>query len=189
MEVRLLRRGFVILALIAFILLSSSAMLAQRARKPAKPAEKPLQGKREPEPRPEKPELVIQNGHSDTIRVIVFSPDGNTIASGSTDKTIRLWNAGDGKLIRTIEGHFDSITSLAFHPDGTKLVSGSLDKTVKLWDANTGRLIRSFTDHDLAVDAVAFSPDGKIIASASEDKTVNLIDANSGELIHTIENG
>jgi len=187
MKANLVKGAFLISALIGLVLFCNGALTAQRSRKPAQRIEKAGKGKLASEKIAEKPELVVQNGHADTVRFVAFSPDGEIIASGSSDKTIRLWNTEDGKLIRVMEGHVDGVTSLAFSPDGKKLVSGSLDKTVKVWDPATGRQIRTFTDHDREVNSVAFSPDGKLIASASEDKTVNLLDT-GGALIDTIEN-
>ena len=65
---------------------------------------------------------------------VAFSPDGPTIASGSWDKTIKLWDAASGRELRTLQGHTDGVDSVAFSPDGRTIASGSSDKTIKLWD-------------------------------------------------------
>ena len=70
------------------------------------------------------------------VNSVSFSTDGNTIASGSYDKTIRLWNANTGRHIRTLTGHTHWVYSVAFSPDGKTIASGSSDRTVLLWELN-----------------------------------------------------
>jgi len=73
-------------------------------------------------------------GHSDSVNSVAFSPDGATVASGSGDTTVRLWDAASGALTATLEGHSSIVHSVAFSPDGATVASGSWDKTVRLWD-------------------------------------------------------
>jgi WD40 repeat protein/serine/threonine protein kinase len=126
------------------------------------------------------PEQTIW-GHTDGILGVVFSPDGNTIASAGGDKTIRLWNTRTGKNVRTIRGHIDMVTSVAFSPDGERLASASGDLAnpqkpgeVKVWDTKTGRQLYSLKGHTASVWSVCFSPDGKRLATASWDETVKV---------------
>jgi energy-coupling factor transporter ATP-binding protein EcfA2 len=73
-------------------------------------------------------------GHSKSVNSVSFSPDGKTLASGSYDKTIKVWNLETGKEIRTLNGHSNTVNSVSFSPDGKTLASGSHDKTIKLWN-------------------------------------------------------
>ena len=72
-------------------------------------------------------------GHSETVLGVAFSPDGQYLASGSTDGTVKLWHVESGECTRTMEGHSHEVLSVAFSPDGQYLASGSQDNTVKLW--------------------------------------------------------
>ncbi|KAG9038873.1 hypothetical protein FS837_001160 [Tulasnella sp. UAMH 9824] len=105
-----------------------------------------------------------------------------TIASGSWDKTIRLWDAKTGAPVgEPLKGHDSAINSVAFSQDGKLLASGSDDKTIRLWDAKTGAPVgeplRGHNDH---VNQVAFSPDGKLLVSGSWDQTICLWDVKTG---------
>jgi WD40 repeat protein len=87
--------------------------------------------------------------------------------TASRDKTVKLWDAATGKVLRTFDGHGDHVNSAALSPDGKWLASASSDNTVRVWDANTGDVVAVLRGHTGNVLSVAFSPDGKWLASSS----------------------
>ena len=119
----------------------SSQTLPIEPSKP-EPTETPVNGLKQQTRKPEPlvtPEdfswLCIRTltGHTSYVYSVVISPDGQMLASGSEDKTIKLWNLKTGDLLRTLTGHEDSVLSVAISPDGQTLASGSQDSTIKLW--------------------------------------------------------
>ncbi|KIM21058.1 hypothetical protein M408DRAFT_53919, partial [Serendipita vermifera MAFF 305830] len=131
---------------------------------------------------------VTQNvlvGHEGGLKAISFSPDGKRIVSGSSDKTIRVWDAETGEVVAgPLEGHDGPVLSIGFSPDGRRIVSGSSDRTARVWNAETGELVTEpLKGHADAVNSVGFSPDGKRILSGSSDRTIRVWDVETGEVV------
>ncbi|KAJ3015643.1 UNVERIFIED_CONTAM: POC1 centriolar protein A [Siphonaria sp. JEL0065] len=93
-------------------------------------------------------------GHTSGINSVVISADGETVVSGSDDKTVKLWDTRTGECTRTLEGHTSYVYSVAISADGETVVSGSRDKTVKLWDTQTGKCLESFDSQTRSFDSV-----------------------------------
>ncbi|OYE04328.1 hypothetical protein CDG79_14000 [Nostoc sp. 'Peltigera membranacea cyanobiont' 232] len=128
-------------------------------------------------------ELNTLEGHSSAVLSVVFSPDGQRLASASRDKTIKLWDVATGKAVQTLTGHSSRVNSVVFSPDGQRLASASGDKTIKLWDVATGKAVQTLTGHSSLVNSVVFSPDGQRLASASDDKTIIIWNLDLNKLV------
>ena len=117
------------------------------------------------------------------VLILEFSPDGTRLASGSKDKTVRLWGTDTNEELAILQKHTGWINALAFSSDGKKLASGSTDKTVNLWNTDTGELITTLTGHLNGIVALSFSPDGSTLASGSTDGTIKFWNTETGELL------
>lgn len=134
---------------------------------------------------PEAPN-TLNGGHTASIYSLSQSQDGQTLASGSADNTIKIWDVPTGKLLRTLQGHKAPVWSVVLSRDGKTLISGSADNTIKIWDVSTGTVLHTLTEHTNIVYSVALSPDQQTIVSGSQDFTIKLWNAKTGELIRTL---
>ncbi len=130
--------------------------------------------------------IATLTGHSNSVRSVAFSRDSRTLASGSWDNTIKLWDVQTQREIATLTGRSNSVRSVAFSRDSRTLASGSWDNTIKLWDVQTQRQIATLTGHSNSVRSVAFSPDGRTLASGNGDKTIKLWDVQTQRQIATL---
>src|SRR5271157_1963878 len=160
--------------------LASSVLAAQPL------AEKP------PAPEP----LRTFTGHGEAVQSVAFSADGKSLASGSLDKTAKVWDVATGQERATFRGRAEAdvaannrrlgMDSVAFTPDNKILVAGSLDGTVRVWDVATKRELRTLRGHSSGVLAISIAPDGKTLASASEDRTLRIWEVGTGNQESTL---
>lgn len=115
-------------------------------------------------------------GHTELIEAVAISPDGKTIATGSLDKTVQLWDVARGEPVSPpLIGHQEGVRALAFSPDG-KMIATASDR-VRFWDVSTAQeLVTHYRGHEGRIVALAFSPNGRTMASASWDRTIRLWD-------------
>lgn len=125
-------------------------------------------------------------GHTGFVFAVAFAPDGQTLASGSEDHTIRIWDVQTGQSLRTLTEHTDEVNAVAFSADGKLLVSGSYDRRILIWDVATWTVQARLTGHVGHVYSVALTPDGEKLVSGSEDGTVRLWDVKSATLQETM---
>ena len=133
--------------------------------------------------------LATLEGHTHQINSIAMSPDGTTLASGSRDSTIRLWDTKTFEEMATLRGSDSKIWSLAFSPDGSMLAAGTHGGWVDLWDVASRERTGTLAGHTWWTNAVTFSPDGALLISGAytdEDK-MKVWDVASGELIAVLK--
>jgi WD40 repeat protein len=118
--------------------------------------------------------VAALEGHTGPVLALAFSPDGLWLASGSADRSARLWDVGTGSSRATLRGHAGPVFSVAFSPNGETLATGGWDHSVKLWDPDRGTERFTFMGHSEPVRAVGFAPDRTTLASGSHDGTVRL---------------
>lgn len=108
---------------------------------------------------------------------IQFHPNSNYIATGSTDRSIRLWDVLNGQCVRTYTGHKARVHTLLFSLCGKFLISAGADCSVMFWHLGHGHLVAQLNGHQDTIFTLSFSRDGTILASGGNDDRVNLWDA------------
>ena len=118
---------------------------------------------------------------------LAFSPNGKTLATTSSDRTVTLWDADRAQVRQSLTGHEAEVTAVSFGPKGDRLVSASNDGAIRLWLARTGELSAILRGHGGGVSSVAFSPESGSVASASADGAVKIWDLAQGRERFTLD--
>ena len=140
--------------------------------------------------------LWAKAGHSESVNSVTYSPDGQLLASGSSDRTIKIWRH-DGTFMKSLAIPYDpnaqllDVLSVAISPDGTLIAAGVQQVNggqtefgaVQIWRISNGQLVQNFTGYGDAVNSVAFSPDGQYLASGSKDRSVKVWRMANGTLV------
>lgn len=165
---------------------------------PPEPLVTPKKGSANPKPKPVKPPeqaeplAVLERkltGHTGWVQSVAVSPDGTWAASGSDDKTVKIWDLETGQCRATLKGHTDSVQSVGITPDGKRILSGSVDTSVRVWDAGSGREVAKLEGHTNEVWAVVALRDNARALSGGWDNTLRLWELASGKCLKMIECG
>jgi WD40 repeat protein len=131
-------------------------------------------------------ETIIQKGHELAVIAVATSPDSNYVATGSRDKSAKLWELGSGREVRSFLGHEASVNSLDFSRDGKYLITSSGDKSVRIWETATGKEIFKLEPDNERLTDVALSNDSKFFVTGGYGDSARVYDFQSKKLLASI---
>jgi len=158
----------------------------------------PPEPKIEPGKNPAKPpeqaksQAVLERyltGHEDCVWSVAVSPDGTWAATGSLDKTVKIWDLETGACRGTLRGHTSFVSSVAITPDGKRILSASADSSIRVWDASSGRQLAQLNGHTNVIWSVVALSDNARAFSGGVENTLRLWDLSSGTCLNVLECG
>eukprot|EP00743_Colponemidia_sp_Colp-15_P006824 GILK01007361.1.p1 GENE.GILK01007361.1~~GILK01007361.1.p1 ORF type:complete len:792 (+),score=140.99 GILK01007361.1:243-2378(+) len=128
-----------------------------------------------------------QRAHDKDINAVAVAPNDKLFASGSQDKTVKIWSVAEGKLLGTLKGHRRGVWTVEFSPVDKAVLTGSGDRTIRLWSLSDFSCIKTFEGHTNTVLKVAFLPMGMQLVSCGSDGLVKLWTIKTNECVATFE--
>jgi len=151
---------------------------------------------------------ITYAGHSKPVLCVAWSSNNKYLASGSEDKTVRIWNIENGELVEVLKNHEYPVTCVAWSQDNRYIASGSsggkplkgflggivgetislikMRNTIKIWDFTTREVIRELKGHTDKISSIAWSPNGKLLASSGKDERIIIWDVQQGKIYRTL---
>jgi WD40 repeat protein len=126
---------------------------------------------------------AILDEHTEAVTSVCLSHDSRIALSGSADRTLKVWQANEGRCLNTLEGDMGGVTAATLSSDRHLALSASTDATLKLWDVRTGDCLRTCREDLDVLTSVALSGDARLAVSGSVDGTAHLWDVSAGRLL------
>ena len=117
--------------------------------------------------------MRILRGHTDGVLAVAYAPDGKTLATGGSDRTVRLWDTVSGQEVGQLRGHRGGVYAVGFSPGGKILASGGGNMALKLWDLASGKCVANLSGHTAVVKCLAFTADGRYLFSGGGDRSLS----------------
>lgn len=132
-------------------------------------------------------QTMVQTGHYSAVTAVCYSSDGNFIATGSSDKSVKLWRRSDGREIRTFQGNGSGIRGVSINTSGSSVLAVGENGTVIIWNLNTGEMIRKFKPDSDRFTCASFNPDGTKIVTGSYKSFISVWDINTGQKVSDLK--